>query len=58
MHITPADQDVLIAISEYLDDRQDADCTGDPPEYRPNEEMQLFMRLEPILNRLEAEAKS
>lgn len=37
--------DVLDRIEEYLDNRQDADCVGDPPRYQPNEEMRLLLDL-------------
>ncbi len=37
--------DVLDDIEEYLDDRADADCVGDPAEYHGNQEMGLLTRL-------------
>lgn len=38
-------EEILDAVEEYLDDRADADCTGDPLEYRPNEAMRLLAEL-------------
>lgn len=38
--------DVLDEVSEYFDERADADCDGE--SYHGNEEMQLFAALETI----------
>ncbi len=38
-------EDILDEIDEYLDNRADCDCVGDPAEYAPNEEMSLMTRL-------------
>ena len=43
--VMPSLSDVLDAVEEYLDERADADCTGDPLEYRPNETMRLLAEL-------------
>jgi len=34
-------EQTLIDCLEYFENRQDADCVGDPLEYVPNEEMRL-----------------
>lgn len=38
--------EVLDRIEEYLENRQDADCVGDPPRYQANEEMRLLIDLQ------------
>lgn len=42
----PSLSDVLDAVEEYLDDRADADCQGDPAKYVPNEAMRLLVELQ------------
>lgn len=43
MRILPDDlyEDLL----EFLEDQEDADCKGDPPQYIPNKAMKLALRL-------------
>ncbi len=38
-------EDVLDEIDEYLENRADCDCYGDPCDYQPNKEMSLLSRL-------------
>jgi len=40
---------VLNACLEYFEDRQDADCEGDPLEFVPNEEMRLAVQIRQVL---------
>jgi hypothetical protein len=37
--------DLYEDLLEFLEDQEDADCGGDPPQYIPNKAMQLVLRL-------------
>lgn len=37
--------DVLDEVEDYFEQRQDADCVGDPAQFVPNEEMRLLMMI-------------
>lgn len=37
---------------DYLDQRADADCKGDPPEYVPNQAMRIMGRVDELLEKL------
>lgn len=45
--------ELLTDLSEYMEQREDADCGGDPARYIPNEEMQLNIRIQCLLSKLE-----
>lgn len=45
--------ELLQDLSEYMEQREDADCGGDPARYIPNEEMQLNVRIQCLLAKLE-----
>jgi hypothetical protein len=38
-------EEVLSDALEYFEDRQDADCEGDPLEFVPNKEMNMASRI-------------
>lgn len=46
-------RDLLMDISEYLEDREDADIQGDPPRYVPNRAMRLNSRVKEVVNMLD-----
>lgn len=48
MSAHPEVSQILLELEEFFDDRMDADCVGDPPEYVPNEEMKLSYRLKEL----------
>lgn len=43
----------LTEVLEYLEDRQDADCIGDPLEFVPNKEMRLAQEVREAIDELE-----
>lgn len=42
--------DLIADVREALDDRSDADCDGDPAEYRPNWAMRLVGEIDRTVN--------
>lgn len=42
-------REAMVRALEYLDDRADADCVGDPPHYVPNRAMSIAQDMENAL---------
>ena len=49
---------VLAECADYFHDHMDADCVGDPPEYQPNREMQMYTRVLEVIDHKHTHRKS